>query len=218
MMQLDGDSGPFIPTQTLDEASMLSPFVNKKKQNIEFRHPITNEVFLSAPYAEADLQMRRLTNLVDQQDEMTQQNAQAADLSKSYEEEESTIVGQKTDIVKSILRKMLDHQTETITRSVRNDSSYVADIKWNNEEMTALTEIFKDIVLGDQFQSRKSCSNQTQRVKLHPSQWSCDLSARNQILSQSEAQQEFLSNIDTSKMSNKHNNKFKLNQLLGGVS
>ena len=35
--------------------------------------------------------------------------------------------------------------------------------------MTALTEIFKDIVLGDQFGSKKSSSHQTQRVKLHPS-------------------------------------------------
>ena len=35
--------------------------------------------------------------------------------------------------------------------------------------MTALTEIFKDIVLGDQFGSKKFSSHQTQRVKLHPS-------------------------------------------------
>ena len=55
--------------------------------------------------------MRRLTSLVDLQDEITHRKASQADLSKSYEEEESTICGQKTDIVKSILRKMLDHQT-----------------------------------------------------------------------------------------------------------
>lgn len=52
-MQLGGDSGPFIPTQTLDESSMLSPFLDKKK-NVEFRHPITNEVFLRTSYVEAD--------------------------------------------------------------------------------------------------------------------------------------------------------------------
>ena len=52
-MQLDGDSGPFIPTQTLDESSILSPFLDRKK-NVEFRNPITNEVFLRASYVEAD--------------------------------------------------------------------------------------------------------------------------------------------------------------------
>lgn len=41
---------------------------------------------------------------------MTQNNRQVTgELSKSYEEEESTICGQKTEVVKSILRKMLDH-------------------------------------------------------------------------------------------------------------
>ena len=64
--------------------------------------------------------MRRLTNLIDQQDEHS--NTVVADLSKSYEEEESTICGQKTQIVKGILRKMLDHQTETILRQSINTS------------------------------------------------------------------------------------------------
>ena len=92
--------------------------------------------------------MRRLTDLVDEQDEITQN----ADLSRSYEEEESTIYGQKTDTVKGILRKMLDHQTENIVRQVKNDSSVASDIKWSSNEMTALTEIFKDMVLGDKHQ------------------------------------------------------------------
>ena len=103
---------------------MLSPFLDDKK-NVEFRHPVTNEVFLRTSYVEADKQMRRLTSLVDLQDEvLNHRKASLADLSKSYEEEESTICGQKTEIVKSILRKMLDHQTRTMSKQAAyNDSS-----------------------------------------------------------------------------------------------
>ena len=51
---------------------MLSPFLEKKK-SVEFRHPITNQVFLRTSFAEADKQMRRLTSLVDLQQQQQQQ-------------------------------------------------------------------------------------------------------------------------------------------------
>ena len=44
--------------------------------------------------------------------------------------------------------------------------------------MAALTEIFKDIVLGDKHQRAKLSKS---RVYLHRSNWSSDLSARNQL-------------------------------------
>lgn len=131
--------------------------------------------------------MRRLTNLIDWQDDQSS-DAGVHDLSKSYEEEESTICGQKTHVVKGILRKMLDHQSEAIQKrkAFPRKESIVSknEIKWSDQEMTALTEIFKDIVLGgeqQQLPSHKYSSMITNqpRVKLHPSQWSCDLSARN---------------------------------------
>lgn len=53
--------------------------------------------------------MGNMRSLVDQQEELLSQQTSNENVSNSYEEEESVICGQKTKVVKSILRKMLDH-------------------------------------------------------------------------------------------------------------
>lgn len=55
--------------------------------------------------------MRRLSHLVDHQNE---QNVTGNDnISLSYMEDESTICGHKTHVVKNILKKMVDYQTDS---------------------------------------------------------------------------------------------------------
>ena len=55
--------------------------------------------------------MRRLSHLVDHQNE---QNVTGNDnISLSYMEDESTICGHKTQVVKNILKKMVDYQTDS---------------------------------------------------------------------------------------------------------
>ena len=64
-----------------------------------------------------------------------------------------TICGQPKSIVKSILKKMNDHKSLTLIKlEAQNSKSKSAvilehsEIKWNCEEMAALTEIFADKV------------------------------------------------------------------------
>ena len=56
--------------------------------------------------------MRRLSHLVDNQNE---QNVTAGNdnISLSYMDDESTICGHKTNVVKNILKKMVDYQTDS---------------------------------------------------------------------------------------------------------
>ena len=92
------------------------------------------------------------------------------------------------------------------------------NIKWSSQEMTALTEIFKDIVLGDKHASYKSKRRQG-RVRLHPSFWSTDFSERNQILNMSQvqksAQASFSGTESDIRVKTDRSKKLKLHELLG---
>lgn len=79
---------------------------------MEIMNPVTREL-LRVPTEEADKKLSLISNLVDQQEELFSMQASNENVSQSYEEEESVICGQKTKVMKSILRKMLDYKTKS---------------------------------------------------------------------------------------------------------
>ena len=156
MEQLEGDSGVRMTITSYEQ----SPFVERPSGSdvqLEFKNPVTNQVFLRAPLEQATQEMRRLSQMIDQQEEMSNEN-----VSQSYEEDESLIYGQKNRVVKAILRKMLDHQNPSASFAPRCSN----DISWSGEEMRALTEIFKDIVLGEKHGHARTSKSKSSRVWL----------------------------------------------------
>ena len=65
MEQLEGDSGLHMATNSID---VNSPFLDRSihGDELELKHPVTNEVFLRAPIDEADLHLRRLSHMIDE--------------------------------------------------------------------------------------------------------------------------------------------------------
>ena len=61
MAQMKGDDEVHVPTVVYDETSIMM----EQQEFFEVKDPVTNEVFVRAPFEEAEKHMRRLSNLLD---------------------------------------------------------------------------------------------------------------------------------------------------------